>query len=207
MTNLSIAHDSSPTDSERPDTPEHSTRSTTAPRASNRRSPPLVIRSTSTTSAASSATWLTVTSPGSGSGSATVSYAAAANAGAQRSANLNVGGATFVVTQAAPATAALSATAISFSRQTVGTTSAVKSVTLKNSGGGTLQVSALNAGGANPGDFIRSGTCTASTALAAGQSCTVAYAFKPTAKNSRTASLAIVTASGTVNLALSGTGK
>ena len=157
--------------------------------------------------AASSATWLTVASPGSGSGSATVSYAAAANAGAQRSANLNVGGATFVVTQAAPAAAALSATAISFSRQTVGTTSAVKSVTLKNSGGGTLQVSALNAGGANPGDFIRSGTCTASTALAAGQSCTVAYAFKPTAKNSRTASLAIVTASGTVNLALSGTGK
>ncbi len=159
----------------------------------------------------SSAAWLTVSSATSGSGSATVSYAVAANTGASRSANLTAGGATFLVTQAAPVVttpiATLSATAIVFSAQRVGKASAAKSVTLKNTGSGTLTVSALTQGGANPGDFTRSGTCAAGTALAAAQTCTITYRFKPAAKGARSAGLAVATSGGSVNLALSGTGK
>ena len=157
--------------------------------------------------ASSSATWLTVSSTA-GSGSAAVNYAVAANTGTSRSANLTVGGVTFVVTQdAAPPVAKLSATSISFAQQRVGSTSSAKSVTLKNGGGGTLTVLTLTAGGANPGDFVASGTCAPNTALTAGQSCTLQYRFKPAAKGSRSASLAIATDAGTVVLGLSGTGK
>ncbi len=65
-----------------------------------------------TWTASSSASWLTISSAKSGSGSATVSYAASANTTTSvRSANLTIGGATFVVTEAAPAAVvALSAT-------------------------------------------------------------------------------------------------
>ncbi len=89
----------------------------------------------------------------------------------------------------------------------VGKTSRAKGVTLKNSGGGTLTVASLTAGGANAGDFRRSGTCAVNTALAAGASCTVYYTFTPTAKGSRTATLVIGTNAGTSTLSLAGTGK
>ena len=159
------------------------------------------------TAGSSATSWLTV-SPASGTGSAAAYYAAAANTGAARSANLTMGGITFVVSQAAaPAMAALSATSISFASQKVGSTSGAKSVTLKNNGGGALTVTALTAGGANPGDFVRSGTCAVNTALAAGQSCTLQYRFKPAAKGSRAASLAVSINGGNLSLALSGTGR
>ena len=170
----------------------------------------LTTNATCTWSAGSSAAWLTVTSATTGTGGTTVGYAATANTGAQRSANLSLGGVTFVVTQAAaptPASLSLSATSISFGNQKVGTTSGAKSVTLKNSGGGTLTVTALTSGGANSAEFIRAGTCAAGTALAVGQSCTLQYTFKPAVKGSRTASLAIATDGGDANLGLSGTGR
>ena len=53
-----------------------------------------------TWTASSSASWLTVSSATSGSGTATVTFAAAANTGSQRSANLTIGGVTFIVNQA-----------------------------------------------------------------------------------------------------------
>ena len=162
--------------------------------------------------ASSSATWLTLTSPASGTGTATVTWSAAANAGAQRVANLTVGGATFTVTEAAAtvssaAIATLSATSLSFGRQKVGTASAVKQVTLTNTGGGTLSITALTSGGANPADFARSGTCAVNTALGAGQSCTIRYTFTPAATGNRSASLSIATSATTANLSLSGRGR
>ena len=60
----------------------------------------LVTASDCAWSASSSASWLTVTSAASGTGNATISYTAAANTGAARSANLTIGGGTFIVTQA-----------------------------------------------------------------------------------------------------------
>ena len=47
--------------------------------------------------------------------------------------------------------AKLSATSVSFGNQKVGTTSAAKTVTLTNTGGGTLTIGSLTAGGSQPG--------------------------------------------------------
>jgi len=164
--------------------------------------------------ASSSASWLTVASATSGTGSASVSYAAGANAGGTRSANLTIAGQTFVVTQAAatvgtpsPAAAAMSASSLAFGTVGVGKTSAAKSVTLTNSGGGTLTISSLAMGGANPGDFARSGTCAVYVMLSVGQSCTLGFTFSPTAIGTRSATLSIGTSAGTVALGLSGSGK
>ena len=163
-------------------------------------------------SVASSASWLTVTSAASGTGSATISFAAASNTGATRSANLTVGGKTLVATQAAGAVtspvATLSASQLNFgSVQVSSRISRAKGVTLTNSGGGILTIASLTPGGANAGDFIRSGTCAVNTTLAAGASCTVYYAFSPKAAGARSATLAIGTNGGTRTLSLSGTGK
>jgi hypothetical protein len=163
-----------------------------------------------TWTAASSASWLTVSGTTSGTGSATVGYAASTNTGGTRSANLTIGGATFVVTQAAavatPPAGALSATTLSFGNVAVGKTSSAKSVTLKNTGGGTLSIASLTAGGANPADFVRSGTCAVNTALSAGQSCSISYVFKPSATGTRSASLSVGTNANVVTLSLTGNG-
>ncbi|HEX7272555.1 MAG TPA: choice-of-anchor D domain-containing protein [Casimicrobiaceae bacterium] len=160
--------------------------------------------------ASSSTSWLSVTSATSGTGGATVGYAASANTGGSRSANLTVGGATFVITQAAaaatPPAAALSSATLNFGNVVVGRISGALSVTLKNSGGGTLSVASLTAGGANPADFIRSGTCAVNIALSAGQSCSISYTFSPSATGTRSATLAVGTNANSVTLNLSGNG-
>ena len=63
--------------------------------------------------ASSSASWLTIGSSASGSGNGSVTYAASTNTGATRSANLTVGGQTFMVTQADGCTYAASPTSVS----------------------------------------------------------------------------------------------
>jgi hypothetical protein len=162
--------------------------------------------------AASSASWLTMSSATSGTGSATIAYSASPNSGGARSANLTVAGMTFLVSQDAAVvsstapSAALSATTLQFGNQQVGKAGKSKTVTLKNSGGGMLTIGSLNQGGANPGDFPVSGTCAVNTALTSGQSCTLVYEFDPTAAGSRSATTAIGTAAGTVTVSMSGTG-
>jgi hypothetical protein len=163
-------------------------------------------------SVASSASWLTVTSATSGTGGATISFAASSNTGTTRSANLTIGGATLLATQTSsgtkpPAVAVFSASQLQLGNVQVGRTGKSKGVTLTNSGSGTLTIASMTAGGANPGDFKRTGTCVVNTALAAGASCTVYYAFSPTAKGARAATLAIGTNAGTLSLSLAGTGK
>ncbi|HLW11807.1 MAG TPA: choice-of-anchor D domain-containing protein [Casimicrobiaceae bacterium] len=165
-------------------------------------------------SASTSASWLAIASATSGTGSASVNYSAGTNTGATRSANLTIAGQTLVVTQAAatvgttsPAVAGMSATSIAFGTVSVGKTSTAKSVTLTNSGGGTLTISSLAMGGANPGDFARSGTCAVNVMLSAGQSCTLGFTFSPTAIGTRSATLSVGTSDRTVTLGLSGSGK
>ncbi len=162
--------------------------------------------------ASSSAAWLTVTSAASGTGSATVTYAVGANTGSARSANLTIGGTTFIASQSGAVTstiavATLSAAQLQMGTVKVGATGKSKSVTVSNSGGGILTIDSLTPGGANPGDFVRSGTCAVGTALAAGSTCTVQYVFRPGAKGGRSADLTIGTSAGTVALGLTGTGK
>ena len=90
----------------------------------------------------------------------------------------------------------------------VGTTSAAKTVTIKNSLPTVLTLLGASFTGANAGDFAQSGT-TCGGSLGAGLTCTVSITFTPTAKGSRVATLNIsdsaVTSPQTV--ALSGTGK
>ncbi|HEX6136156.1 MAG TPA: choice-of-anchor D domain-containing protein, partial [Casimicrobiaceae bacterium] len=159
----------------------------------------------------SSAAWLTVSSATSGSGSASVAYVAAANAGGARSANLSIGGQTFLVSQAAatvaPASAAVSPGAINFGTVMVGKASGAKAATVSNAGGGTLTIGSVAMGGVNPGDFVGTGTCVANLTLAAGQGCTVSVTFKPLAAGTRAAVLSIGTTAGNVGVSLSGTGK
>lgn len=90
----------------------------------------------------------------------------------------------------------------------VGTTSAAKTVTIKNNLPTVLTLSGASFTGTNAGDFAQSGT-TCGGSLGAGLTCTVSITFTPTAKGSRVATLNIsdsaITSPQTV--ALSGTGK
>lgn len=126
---------------------------------------------------------------------------------------------TLTVTANAPGsgTIALSGTGVSgaltvspnpaaFGNQRVGTTSAPTTVTLTNTGDGSVSVTALPDPAA---PFARSGgSCGALPInLAAGASCTVLYTFTPTATGPASGSVVIVSAPGGSNtLQLTGTG-
>jgi phospholipase C len=83
----------------------------------------------------------------------------------------------------------LSPTSLTFPTQTAGTASTPQVVTLTNSGTATLNITSLSITGTNPGDFSQTNTCGAS--VAAGGNCTISVTFKPTGKNTRTASVSI----------------
>ena len=165
-----------------------------------------------TWTASSSASWLSVTTAASGTGSATVGYSVGANTGAARSANITVGGRTLLVSQEAAAVAppaapaiTLSATTVSFGTVAIGRSTS-RSVTLTNTGGSAGSIASFAIGGANPGDFSLQG-CSAGTALAAGSSCTLTVTFTPTGSGTRSASVAIGPSSGTLGLAVTGSGR
>ncbi len=79
---------------------------------------------------------------------------------------------------AAPAIS-VSPTSIAFSNQSVGTTSAVSTITVKNSGTGSpaLSLTSVALSGSNTSAFIVANGCT--TSVAAGKSCTISVKFSP----------------------------
>jgi subtilase family serine protease len=83
----------------------------------------------------------------------------------------------------------LSPTSLTFSSKNVGTTSTAQSVTLSNTGNATLNISSINIGGTNLGDFAQTNTCGSS--VVAGSNCAISVTFTPTATGTRSASLAI----------------
>jgi hypothetical protein len=83
----------------------------------------------------------------------------------------------------------LSRSSIDFGNQAVGTTSAAQTVTLTNTGGGTLNIGSITLSGSQSGDFAQTNTCSAPLAINA--SCSIAVTFTPSAAASRTASLMI----------------
>ena len=85
------------------------------------------------------------------------------------------------------AQATVSPTSLTFPKQTVGTTSGAKTVTLRNNLLTTLTVSSLTFTGADPNDFFQTSTCDGS--VGAQSTCTISVTFKPTAKGARTATL------------------
>ena len=102
--------------------------------------------------------------------------------------------------------AALSPTSLSFSTQAIGTTSAAKTVTLKNTGTTSLTITAIGIARTNAGDFAQTHNCGSS--LAAGASCNISVTFKPTASGTRTAALSVTdnSAGSPQQVALSGIG-
>lgn len=100
----------------------------------------------------------------------------------------------------------LAPASLTFPATTIGQQSSSQTATLSNTGTGALAFT-VGFAGANPSDFLRTGgTCGSS--LAAGSSCTILVAFRPTAAGARTAALSIASnAPGSPhNVALSGTG-
>src|SRR5207247_1140971 len=85
--------------------------------------------------------------------------------------------------------ATLSPTSLTFSTQAIGTTSAAKNVTLKNTGTAILTISSIAITGTNAGNFAQTHTCGSS--LAAGASCGISVTFRPTARGTRTAAVSI----------------
>jgi hypothetical protein len=103
-------------------------------------------------------------------------------------------------------TVTLSATALSFGNEAVGSTSQQKSISLTNSGAALLSISSIVLGGSTAHDFSFTKTC--GTYLAIGASCTISATFKPVSAGHKSASISIADNAGgsPQSVALSGTG-
>lgn len=102
-------------------------------------------------------------------------------------------------TSAAPVT--VTPTNLAFGNVRVNTTSAAKTVTIKNTQTGSISVARTISG---TGYKLAGGTCKSS--LAAGKSCTVSVTFKPTSTGAKTGTLSINAGGGVYAVALTGTG-
>jgi len=103
-------------------------------------------------------------------------------------------------------TAELTPTSLSFGSVKVGTTSAAKTVTLKNVGTTAITISSITIAGTEAGDFGETNGCGSS--LAASASCTISVTFKPTTTGNRSATLKVTdsAAGSPQQVGLSGTG-
>jgi hypothetical protein len=83
----------------------------------------------------------------------------------------------------------LSTSSLTFASQPAGTTSALQSITLTNTGSAPLSSIVITVTGANSGDFVQVNTCGAT--VAAGVACSINVDFTPTAVGTRTGALTI----------------
>src|SRR6266478_4715886 len=83
----------------------------------------------------------------------------------------------------------LAPTSLNFGKIPVGTTSTPVTVTLSNTGTGTLLISSMALTGANPADYAQTNNCGGS--LDPGANCTITITFTPGATGNRTSTLAI----------------
>ena len=84
---------------------------------------------------------------------------------------------------------ALSPTSVAFPSTVVGSASAVKTVTLSNTGKSALSLTGFSFAGTNATSFSQTNNC--ATSLAAAASCTISITFKPASAGSLAASLSI----------------
>jgi uncharacterized repeat protein (TIGR03803 family) len=100
----------------------------------------------------------------------------------------------------------LSPTSEAFGNQVVNTTSASKTMTLKNSGTAALSISSITITGTNAADFHETNTCPATLNPAA--TCTIGLTYTPTITGSETAHLTVTdnAANSPQTLALTGAG-
>src|SRR5581483_221109 len=102
----------------------------------------------------------------------------------------------------------LSPPSLTFGTVKVGSKSSPQTITVTNTGGTSLSFTGITFTGSNPGDFSKTTTCSTTTPLPAGGTCTISVTFKPTATGSRSANLNVIdNGGGSPQLApLSGTG-
>jgi len=95
---------------------------------------------------------------------------------------------------------------LSFGNEPIGSTSALLTTTLQNTGQAILVISNIAVSGTNPGDFGQTDDC--GTSVAVGASCTFTVTFTPTASGNRSASLSITDNAGgsPQHVSLTGTG-
>ena len=111
-----------------------------------------------------------------------------------------------VTITAASAGLSVSPTSLAFGNEATATTSAAKTVTIKNSGTATISFSSIKLTGGQADDFALSKTCGSS--LAANASCTLSVTFKPVSTGAKAASISIAdnASNSPQTVALSGTG-
>jgi len=97
-----------------------------------------------------------------------------------------------------------SPTSLAFPSQLAGTESAPKSVTVRNSGPGTLRVSGIGIRGDHSKDFIARNTCGAP--IEKGASCNITVNFAPTIGGTRIASVEVTSNAGVKAVSLRGVG-
>ena len=119
--------------------------------------------------------------------------------------------ATFTGTGVAPTptapVATLTPTMVDFGMLPLNTTSAVKTVTLSNTGNAPLSITDLKLAGTHTADFLQTHTCPVGASLAAGSSCAISVRFVPTATGPRAATIALASnAAGSPVVDLKGTG-
>lgn len=95
-------------------------------------------------------------------------------------------------------------TSVAFGNQLVGATSAAQTITVTNTGGAPLTVSAVTVGGTNAADFATTNGCT--LAVAAGATCTIPVTVRPTASGARAGTVTITSNGGAATVALTATG-
>src|SRR5258706_569979 len=83
----------------------------------------------------------------------------------------------------------LAPTSLNFGKIPVGTTSTPMTVTLSNTGTGTLLISSMALTGPNPADYAQTNNCGGS--VDPGANCTITITFTPGATGNRTSTLAI----------------
>ncbi len=141
--------------------------------------------------------------------SVTFKPTAAGTAAATLSIASNATGSPFSVALSGTAVAAttsytLTPTALTFASQSVGTTSVVQNVVVKNTGTTSLTVTAATLSGASSAAFAVTNGCTAS--LATNATCNLGVSFKPTVSGSASATLTVTAGGVTATASLSGTG-
>ena len=139
------------------------------------------------------------TAGGTRTGTISVTENASGAAGSTQSASL---------TGTGIAPAGLTPSSLTFTNQTVGTSSATQTLTLSNSNSVALSLT-IAITGSNSGDFSETNPC--GTSLAAGANCAISVSFKPTATGARTATITATdsasgAASSTQSVSLTGTG-
>jgi hypothetical protein len=121
------------------------------------------------------------------------------------------GGGGGTITPPPPATApavTLSPSTVTYGPQAVGTRSVSQTVTLTNTGTGSLFINGVSSAGLDQLDFTRTDDQCIGLPVAAGASCTIAIAFNPTATGTRTMTLSVIDTAATSPqvITLTGTG-